>query len=205
MVVEGQFVRSSSARTEVVITGLPDAVTRESRGRLLCALRETRLQRGGGRFFLNLVPAARPKSGEVLDLPLVLAGAGAVGHLDQGVLDRTLFLGEVGIDGTLHGVPGGLAAARRTHHGVPGVGAGLPIAHAGRIGKVLGAGPGKVDRCKACDLDHFPHRGVGDVALVHALDDFDRLAVQRGGRGTASKKDDWNQVLEFGPRQEPGP
>jgi magnesium chelatase family protein len=111
VVVEGQFVRSSSARTEVVITGLPDAVIREGRGRLLCALRETRLQRGGGRFFLNLVPAARPKSGEVLDLPLVLAGAGAVGHLDQGVLDRTLFLGEVGIDGTLHGVPGGLAAA----------------------------------------------------------------------------------------------
>ncbi|MAG62264.1 hypothetical protein CMO84_01940 [Candidatus Woesearchaeota archaeon] len=111
VVVEGQFCKSGSPRTEVVITGLPDAIIRESRGRLLCALRETRLQRGGGRFFLNLVPAARPKSGEVLDLPLVLAGAGAVGHLDQEALGRTLFLGEVGIDGALHGVPGGLAAA----------------------------------------------------------------------------------------------
>ena len=111
VVVEGQFAKSNSPRTEVVITGLPDAVIRESRGRLLCALRETRLQRGGGRFFLNLVPAARPKSGEVLDLPLVLAGAGAVGHLDQEALSGTLFLGEVGIDGALHEVPGGLAAA----------------------------------------------------------------------------------------------
>ncbi len=111
VVVEGQFCSSTSSRTEVVITGLPDAVTRESRGRLLCALRETRLQRGGGKFFLNLVPAARPKSGEMLDLPLVLAGAGAVGHLSQEALANTLFLGEVGIDGALHSVPGGLAAA----------------------------------------------------------------------------------------------
>ena len=35
-----------------------------------------------GRLFLNLVPAARRKSGEMLDLPLALAAAAAAGHFD---------------------------------------------------------------------------------------------------------------------------
>ncbi len=108
--VEGQFTANSHSKAEVLITGLPDAVIRESRGRILCALRQNHLQRGGGKLYLNLVPAARPKSGEILDLPLALAGAGAQGYISQARLDKTLFLGEVGIDGILHGVPGGLAA-----------------------------------------------------------------------------------------------
>jgi len=109
--VEGIFEGAERGQTEVLITGLPDPIIRESRGRLLCALRETRLHLGPGRLHLNLVPAARPKSGEILDLPLILAAAGAGGHLPQAALADTLFLGEVGIDGTLHAVPGGLAAA----------------------------------------------------------------------------------------------
>jgi magnesium chelatase family protein len=109
--VEAQFNAADRGQTEVVITGLPDAVTRESRGRVLCALRENRLGLGPGRLHLNLVPAARPKSGEVLDLPLVLAAAGAGGHLPRAALSGCLFLGEVGIDGSLYPVPGGLAAA----------------------------------------------------------------------------------------------
>jgi len=109
--VEAQFEPLDRGRIEVLITGLPDPVIRESRGRLLCALRENRLGLGMGRLHLNLVPAARPKSGEILDLPLVLAAAGAGGHLPAAALEGILFLGEVGIDGTLYGVPGGLAAA----------------------------------------------------------------------------------------------
>ena len=109
--VEGRFESWDRPRTEVVLTGLPDTVLRESRGKLLCALRENRLGLGQGQLYLNLVPAARPKSGESLDLPLVLAAACAAGHLNPADLVGTLFLGEVGIDGRLHPVPGGLAAA----------------------------------------------------------------------------------------------
>ena len=36
--VEARFDRRDRERTEVVLTGLPDAVIRESRGRLVCAL-----------------------------------------------------------------------------------------------------------------------------------------------------------------------
>ncbi len=109
--VEARFDLREKERTEVVITGLPDPVIRESRGRLVCALAASGLHLPNGRLFLNLVPAAKRKSGEVLDLPMALAAAAACGHMDHRVLANALFLGEVGIDGSLHAVPGGLAVA----------------------------------------------------------------------------------------------
>ncbi len=98
-------------RTEVVVTGLPDAIIREGCGRLLAALAENRLAPGPGRLILNLVPAGLKKQGEILDLPLALGAAAAGGHFDARLLEGTLFLGELGVDGRLHAVPGGLACA----------------------------------------------------------------------------------------------
>jgi hypothetical protein len=57
-------------------------------------------------LFLNLVPAARRKSGEILDLPLALAAAAAAGHFEGRALKNAIFLGELGIDGSLHAVAG---------------------------------------------------------------------------------------------------
>ena len=123
--VEARFEPGDRGRTEVVLSGLPDAVIREARGRLLAALEENRLRLGAGRLVLNLVPAGVPKQGEILDLPLALGAVVAAGHLPppaggaagRGPLEATLFLGEVGIDGRLHAVAGGLAAALAAHRG----------------------------------------------------------------------------------------
>ncbi len=109
--VEARFDRREKERTEVVITGLPDPVIRESRGRLVCALEASGLHVPRGRLFINLVPAAKRKSGEVLDLPIALAAAAACGHVDHRVVEKALFLGEVGIGGALHAVPGGISVA----------------------------------------------------------------------------------------------
>jgi magnesium chelatase family protein len=110
VVVEARFDKQDRERTEVVLSGLPDSVLREARGRVECALAENGLALAKGRLFLNLVPAARRKSGESLDLSLALAAAAASGHFDTRALRGWLFLGELGIDGRLHPVPGGLAA-----------------------------------------------------------------------------------------------
>ena len=110
--VEARFEPMERTRLEVSISGLPDVVIRESKGRLLAALEENRLHLPQGRLFVNLHPAGMRKAGEALDLPLALGAAAAAGHLTPSMLARTLFLGELGIDGRLHGVPGGLAAAR---------------------------------------------------------------------------------------------
>lgn len=110
--VEARFVASKDAETtDISLTGLPDPVLRESRGRLLCILGATGLRMSPGKLYLHLVPAARRKSGEALDLALVVAAGVAARHLTQAQADDWLFLGEVGIDGRLHGVPGGLACA----------------------------------------------------------------------------------------------
>ncbi|MEO0650263.1 MAG: YifB family Mg chelatase-like AAA ATPase [Planctomycetota bacterium] len=102
---------SGGERTEVALSGLPDAVVRDARTRVMSALERTGLAPGPGRLHVNLVPAGRKKRGELLDLPLALAAAGAAGHVESRRLSRTLFLGELGIDGRLHDVPGALAAA----------------------------------------------------------------------------------------------
>jgi len=118
--VEARFERADRQRTELVLSGLPDLVIRESRGRLLSALQANGLRLPQGRLFLNLAPAGMRKGGETLDLPLALVAAAAVGHITGRRLGQALFLGELGIDGTLHPVPGGLAAglaARRA--GIP--------------------------------------------------------------------------------------
>ncbi len=109
--VEARFDAAPKERTEVVLTGLPDPVIRESKGRLVCALEANGLHLPHGRLYLNLVPAARRKSGESLDLPLLLGAAAACGHFEARALRGRLFLGELGIDGALHASPGGLAAA----------------------------------------------------------------------------------------------
>jgi len=117
--VEARFDGATKERTEVVLTGLPDPVIRESKGRLVCALEANGLHLPHGRLYLNLVPAGRRKSGESLDLPLLLAAAAACGHFDAKSLRGRLFLGELGIDGALHASPGGLAAAlAASRHGV---------------------------------------------------------------------------------------
>ena len=109
--VEARFEPHDKKRVDFQLTGLPDSVLRESRGRLLCALRENRLSLGSGQLNINLLPAAKPKVGEGLDLAVLLAAAASRGHLRSRRLARCLFLGEVGIDGSLHAVRGGLAAA----------------------------------------------------------------------------------------------
>ncbi|QDV08334.1 Competence protein ComM [Planctomycetes bacterium Poly30] len=110
--IEARYTTSKDdGATEIQLTGLPDSVLRESRGRLLCILGSTNLRLGPGRLYLNLTPAARRKSGEALDLALVLAAATAGGHLSPKHVEGTVFIGEVGIDGRLHAIPGGLAAA----------------------------------------------------------------------------------------------
>lgn len=116
VVVEARFRRSESetaehARTDVVLTGLPDPVLRESRGRVLCALESAGIGLPPGRLVVNLQPAGRRKRGEHLDLALAMAAATACGHLDPAWVEGHLFMGELGIDGRLVDVPGGLAAA----------------------------------------------------------------------------------------------
>ena len=91
------------------LVGLPDAAVRESRERVRAALSTCGVTWGEQRLTVNLSPADLRKTGTGLDLALALAVLGARGRLGRsaaGALGRTVYIGELGLDGSVHSVRG---------------------------------------------------------------------------------------------------
>lgn len=91
------------------LVGLPDAAVRESRERVRAALSTCGVTWGEQRLTVNLSPADLRKTGTGLDLALALAVLGARGRLGWSaaeVLGRTVYIGELGLDGSVHSVRG---------------------------------------------------------------------------------------------------
>jgi magnesium chelatase family protein len=93
------------------IVGRADRVVNESRDRIRSAFRSCGLPFPSGRVTVNLAPTELPKSGSALDLPIALGIAASAVELPEAELARTLFAGELGLDGALRGVRGALALA----------------------------------------------------------------------------------------------
>jgi magnesium chelatase family protein len=93
----------------MAIVGLPDAAVNESKERVRSAIRNS----GGiipqpSRIVINLAPADLRKEGPAYDLPIAL---GLLAATDQitGEMADTVFLGELGLDGTVRHTNGVLA------------------------------------------------------------------------------------------------
>ena len=99
------------------IVGLPDAAVRESRERVLAALRNSGFEFPARKITVNLAPAHVRKEGARFDLPIAVALLLASGQIPRGrPVEEGVFVGELALDGTLRGVRGilaVLAAARR--------------------------------------------------------------------------------------------
>jgi magnesium chelatase family protein len=93
------------------LVGLPDAAVREAGERVRAALQRTGFRWPPMRIVVNLAPADLPKVGTGFDLPLALAVLAASGQVEPQGLDGVVVHGEVGLDGSLRGVPGVLAVA----------------------------------------------------------------------------------------------
>ncbi|HVR10935.1 MAG TPA: YifB family Mg chelatase-like AAA ATPase [Thermoanaerobaculia bacterium] len=96
---------------QVHIVGLPDAAVRESRERVRTAIRNCGFQLDPLAVVINLAPADLRKEGNHLDLAIALALLASQGHLPQAALAGRLFCGELGLDGAIRPVRGGLAIA----------------------------------------------------------------------------------------------
>lgn len=117
--LEGHLVdveaHSASGLPGFTLVGLPDAAVRESRERVRAALTTCGVTWGERRLTVNLSPADLRKTGTGFDLALALAVLGARGLLPRsalGVLGRTVHIGELGLDGSVHPVRGILPAVR---------------------------------------------------------------------------------------------
>lgn len=93
------------------MVGLPDAAVRESRERVVSALRAAGFQAMGRRITVNLAPADLRKEGCAFDLALAIGMLWATEQLEWSPTHPVLFLGELSLDGFLRSVRGALSVA----------------------------------------------------------------------------------------------
>jgi magnesium chelatase family protein len=123
--IEGFFVEVEAdlgaGLPTFTIVGLPDTVVRESRERVLAAVRNCGFEFPARKITINLAPAHVRKEGARFDLPIAVALLLASGQIPRGrPVEEGIFVGELALDGTLRGVRGILAvmaAARREGRG----------------------------------------------------------------------------------------
>src|SRR3989442_12494756 len=144
------------------IVGLPDAAVRESRERVLAALRNCGFEFPARKITVNLAPAHVRKEGGRFDLPIAVALLLASGQIPRGApLEDGIFVGELALDGTLRGVRGILAvmaAAKREGRGpvwIPRENA----REAAAIGGVSGRAPGSPRGVRGADAGGDGGRG----------------------------------------------
>lgn len=97
------------------IVGLGDAAVKESRDRIRTALANTAMPWPRTKIMVSLSPAHLPKAGSHFDLPIALTVVGSLDPRAQARLKRTMFMGELALDGTLRRVEGILPMLLRPH------------------------------------------------------------------------------------------
>ena len=87
------------------MVGLPEAVVRESKGRVRSALITSGFDFPAGRITVNLSPADLPKEGGRFDLPIAVGILAASGQLASRRLATCEFYGELALSGELRETP----------------------------------------------------------------------------------------------------
>lgn len=91
--------------------GLPLGAVKEGRERVAAALHNSGYALPLRRITVNLAPADVQKRGAAFDLPVAIGILAASGQLEAGALERTLLLGELGLEGDVRPIRGALPIA----------------------------------------------------------------------------------------------
>jgi magnesium chelatase family protein len=95
----------------ITIVGLPDNAVKESRERVSAALKNTGIDYSFKKITVNLAPADIKKEGSAFDLPIAIGILAANELVNLNLLDETMILGELSLDGSLRKIKGGLPVA----------------------------------------------------------------------------------------------
>ncbi|MGE5480149.1 MAG: YifB family Mg chelatase-like AAA ATPase [Chloroflexota bacterium] len=95
------------------IVGLPDSSVKESRERVTAAIKNSSFAFPSKKITVNLAPADVRKEGSGFDLPIALGVLTSVSILPRECSERTIFLGELALDGSLRPVHGALPISIR--------------------------------------------------------------------------------------------
>ncbi len=93
------------------IVGLPDSAVRESQDRVLSALADNEYRISMKEIIVNLAPADIKKEGSGFDLPIALGVLMSMRYLEAKDIEKYMFVGELGLDGTVQPVKGALPIA----------------------------------------------------------------------------------------------
>ncbi len=94
-----------------IIVGLPDNAVKESRERVVAAIKNSGIDFPIKKITINLAPADIKKEGSAFDLPIAIGILSAVELIPQDSLNDTIFLGELSLDGSLRHIKGALPIA----------------------------------------------------------------------------------------------
>ncbi len=110
---EPVFVESdiSPGLSSFTLVGLADASVQEARERIRSAIRQSGFPFPTTRITINLAPADQKKSGSLFDMPIAVALLAHQGIVPFERLRGALFVGELGLDGSIRAIRGALAIA----------------------------------------------------------------------------------------------
>ncbi|RUS46387.1 YifB family Mg chelatase-like AAA ATPase [Cohnella sp. AR92] len=115
--VEGRLIEVevdiSSGLPQVSVVGLPDPAIRESVERVRAAIQNGGMKFPLDRITVNLAPADMRKEGSAFDLAIAAGVLVASGQLPAGMLEGTLLIGELSLNGEVKAVPGVLPMVER--------------------------------------------------------------------------------------------
>lgn len=95
------------------LTGLADTAVKESRDRIVAALKNNGIRLPVADITINMAPADLRKEGSSYDLPLAIGLLAAMGKVKPDILSRYMLIGELGLDGKIQPVRGALPIAIR--------------------------------------------------------------------------------------------
>ena len=121
--VQGATLRGAEAvpvKVEVLISngipsfsivGMPDAAIQDARERVRAAIQGCGFRMPNEKVVVSLAPGSLRKKGSGFDLPIAVALLAATKQIPRACLDKTLFVGELSLEGFVHPVRGLLAYA----------------------------------------------------------------------------------------------
>jgi len=103
-------VNSFVGNDSLKIVGLPDAAVKESKERIMAALRTLGYTLSGQRIIINLSPADLKKIGSMYDLPMAVSILASLHEIEAVIPADTAFIGSLSLDGSIQSVDGLLPA-----------------------------------------------------------------------------------------------
>ena len=95
----------SNGIPEFEIVGLPDTSVRESKKRIVSAIKNSKIEFPSKKILINLAPANIKKEGSSFDLPIaigILISIGILPNLNYNEIVNTVIIGELSLDGKIN-------------------------------------------------------------------------------------------------------